>query len=157
MSVSDVPLYYPNPLFGNSTLEPYSPWEKYQSSELFSFIVDTDDLNDQSSNRSLFISKLHFSWTRTSQFLPFMKTGSMPGRLVYSSHGRRVGSINELSSPLLAAELHSRMPLFQHAPDCPLDTRSETSWTYFMKHFDAFLAGEEFPVPQSRENIPCRS
>jgi hypothetical protein len=48
---------------------------------------------------------------------------------------------------LLQDEINTRVPLYRDAPEDQLDTEDMTSWLYFEKHFDAYLAGETFPIP----------
>jgi Protein of unknown function (DUF1838) len=43
------------------------------------------------------------------------------------------------------------VPLYQNAPKSYLDVEGITSWVYFQQHFDDYLAGATFPVPQPAE------
>jgi Protein of unknown function (DUF1838) len=49
--------------------------------------------------------------------------------------------------PFFQDEINTRMPLYRHAPEALLDDEDMTSWLYFQQHFDAYLAGEIFPIP----------
>lgn len=152
----DVPLFYPNPLYGNSSFASYAPTPDYQGGEYFSFQVSLDDLNDQNLSK---IENVHYTWTRTSQFLPFMGMGDNIDQyersyLLFSSHGTRLSSFNDLD-PILKNEIENRVPLMKHAPTCQLDIPNETSWTYFQKNFENYLAGAEFPIPKTKENASC--
>jgi len=80
--------------------------------------------------------------------------GPRPGQLVYSAHGRRVASVDELPA-VLRAELADRVPLYAHAPPCVLDARNETSWTYFARHFAEYRAGARFPLAAPVADEPC--
>ena len=152
----DVPLFYPNPLYDNLTLAEYAPTKYYQGGEYFSFQVSLDDLNNESLKK---IENVHYTWTRTSQFLPFMKMGDnvkqyKESYLLFSSHGTKLTSYDNLD-PILKTEIENRVPLMKHAPTCQLDIPNETSWTYFEKNYDHYIAGDEFPIPKSKENASC--
>jgi hypothetical protein len=148
----DINLLYPNSLSRNATYAPYSPQPMYQAGEFFKFIAPTKDVNNKKKKT---VSELEFSWTRYSPFLPFMKMGNQQGYLLFSAQGAKVSSINELPDVLLN-EIKQRVPIYKNAPPCILNTSSETSWTYFAKYFTQYLAGEEFPIPISTDNTPCK-
>jgi hypothetical protein len=76
-----------------------------------------------------------------------MKMGDRAGQLIYSASGEKVDDFDQLPQ-LLQDEINTRMPLYRHAPEAPLDDEDMTSWLYFQKHFDAYLAGESFPIPE---------
>lgn len=162
--IEDVPLFYPNPLYQgydnnkNNNFTSYAPTPSYQGGEYFSFQVKLDDLNNTQLDK---IENVHYTWTRTSQFVPFMKMGDNQeryeeGYLLFSSHGRRVSSYDGLD-PILKDEIENRVPLMKHAPTCQLDIPNETSWTYFQKYFQNYLDGEEFPISVSKESASCVS
>jgi hypothetical protein len=150
MLTSNVPLYYPNPLYGNATLRPYSPFEMYSGEEFFSFQVSTKEFRE--TNRP-YIPNLHFTWTRQSQFEPWMNMGTRAGGLNYNAQGRRIPKSSMLPQILLR-ELQ-RSPLYQHAPSCVLNTSDVTSWTYFASNFVSYLSGAEFPIPIAKEPASC--
>lgn len=150
--VENVPLYYPNPLYRNSTLRPYSPFPMYTGEEFFTFQVSTKDFREV---HRPFIPNLHFSWVRQSQFEPWMNMSNRPGGLNFNAQGSRLAKISMLP-PLLLREL-TRSPLYAHAPSCELNTPMVTSWTYFASNFASYLSGAEFPIPVSKEPAPCVS
>lgn len=133
---------YPSPLADPKFAE-YFPNPDYQAAELFKFMIPTDELFD---DQVLSISKLWLSWDRIGPWLPWMKMGDRAGYLIYSATGKKVDGFEQLPQ-LLQDEINTRMPLYRDAPADQLDTEDMTSWLYFEKHFDAYLAGETFPIP----------
>jgi hypothetical protein len=142
--VADVPLFYPNPLHNNVTFIPYggdAPY--YQAGEFFKFYFDPQDLNRE----HVQVNDVSISWSRTSQYLPWMKMASREGSLVYSCIGARKKDLAEMPQ-WLVADVQTRLPTYLHAPaSYNPDVPNETSSTYFMKHFAEYLAGAQFPIP----------
>ena len=141
---------YPNPLAGDDRFLPYSPNPVYQAAELFKLTVPTADLEDPDRTT---VSQLLLAWDRIGPWLPWMQMGDRPGQLIYSAHGRKVFAFNELPD-LLQHQINTRMPIYRHAPQAELDCDNVTSWTYFRNHFEDYLAGAEFPIPQTDEPAP---
>jgi hypothetical protein len=149
----DVNLFYPNPLFDNETLRFYSKEKFYQAGEYFKFFTTFDQVtNDKLSQ----VTQMDLSWTRVAPLLPWMNMSqAFTGSLTFSAQGSKVKSLDEIS-PVLFNEIVERIPIYRDAPTCQLNTTSETSWTYFKKHFDEYLSTTyEFPIPKSQEDIPC--
>jgi Protein of unknown function (DUF1838) len=141
--VFDIFPTYPNPLADPKFVE-YSPNPDYQAAEMFKLTVPTADLLNVNLRS---VSKLLLSWDRIGPWLPWMKMGNRAGHLIYSGFGSKVENFEQLP-PLLQDEINTRMPLYRHAPEALLDDDDDmTSWLYFQKHFDAYLAGETFPIP----------
>lgn len=138
---------YPNPLATDPKFADYSPNPTYQAAELFKITVPTAELLDP---EVLSVSKLQLCWDRVGPWVPWMKMGDRPGQLIYSAYGVKVNSFTELPQ-LLQDEMNTRMPLYKNAPSSCLDVEDSTSWLYFQKHFDAYLAGETFPLPAPEE------
>ncbi|MDM9382537.1 DUF1838 domain-containing protein [Chlorogloeopsis sp. ULAP01] len=140
---------YDNPLTEDSKLAQYSPQSTYQAAELFKITVPTADLfNEEMSS----VSQLRLSWDRIGQWLPWMNMGDRPGYLIYSAYGSKVSGFNELPQ-LLQDEINTRVPLYKNAPkSCSDEVEDMTSWLYFQQNFDAYLAGERFPLPVTEEN-----
>ncbi|MEO0989044.1 MAG: DUF1838 domain-containing protein [Cyanobacteria bacterium J06639_14] len=141
---------YPNPLAGDDRFLPYSPNPIYQAAELFKLTVPTADLRDPNCTT---VSKLILAWDRIGPWLPWMQMGDRPGQLIYSSIGRKVFDFKDLPE-LLQEQIDTHMPIYRHAPAAELDCDNVTSWTYFRQHFDAYLAGAQFPIPQTAEPAP---
>lgn len=78
------------------------------------------------------------------------ENGRSPGQLVYSAYGGKVSDFNELPQ-LLQDEINTRVPLYKNAPQSCLDVEDITSWLYFQKHFDDYLAGVTFPLPVAED------
>jgi hypothetical protein len=79
-----------------------------------------------------------------------MKMGNRTGQLIYSASGLKVNSVTDLPQ-LLQDEINTRVPLYKNAPKSRLDQEDMTSWIYFKKHFEAYLAGEKFPLQEVDE------
>jgi hypothetical protein len=75
-----------------------------------------------------------------------MKMGDRVGQLIYSASGCKVAGFEELPD-LLQKQIKTRIPAYRHAPEGHIDSENITSWRYFKRHFDAYLAGKEFPLP----------
>jgi hypothetical protein len=56
---------------------------------------------------------------------------------------------------LVKEQIEHHMPLFREAPVCRLQRSIATSWTRFEEEFDAYLRGEEFPLPAPIKDEPC--
>jgi hypothetical protein len=146
----DLFMTYPNPLADEERFAPYSPNPTYQAAELFKLTVPTADLRDPDRTT---VSKLLLAWDRIGPWLPWMQMGERPGQLVYSASGRKVFDFEDLPE-LLQHQINTRMPIYRHAPQAELDCDNVTSWTYFRQHFDDYLAGAQFPIPQAEEPGP---
>jgi hypothetical protein len=137
----DVPLFYPNALSFNPAMKPYSPQANYQAGEFFKFVAPTADVFGDVNT----VSTSLVSWTRTGPWLPWMKQGNASGYLIYSSQGARIPSWTDLPQSV-KNDFANRIPHYQHAPICVPDTKSVTSWSFFMAHFNEYLAGAKFPL-----------
>lgn len=136
---------YPNPLAEEARFAAYSPQATYQAVELFKLTVPTEELHNPELNS---VSKLFLSWDRIGPWVPWMKMGDRPGQLIYSGRGVKVNDFTDLPQ-LLQDEINSRIPVYRNAPKPPLNEDDDvTSWTYFQRHFDAYIAGERFPIPE---------
>jgi hypothetical protein len=126
----EVPLFYKNPL-GGDYQEYVGGW--YHAIEMLNGYAYEDELLDPNLAT---LNRYTLSWSRISKWLPWMEMGDRPGMMIFSTVGKRVASIEDLSEPLLG-ELRSRYPSYAEPP--PLDDArpNETSWTYFRKMLDA--------------------
>lgn len=136
--------FYPNPLAEDPIFADYSPQTHYQAVELFKLTVPTVDLEDPAATT---VSRLLLSWERIGPWLPWMKMGHRPGQLIYSTSGHKVSDFAALPT-LLQTQLNERVPLFKQAALQKLDVEDMTSWENFKQNFQAYLRGEEFPLPQ---------
>lgn len=137
---------YPNPLAEDPKFKEYVSQPTYQAAELFKLSVPTEDLRNP---EVISVSKMFISWDRIGPWLPWMKMSDRPGNLIYSATGQKVKTFSDLPQ-VLQDEINTRVPLYKDAPKKPLD-EDMTSWIYFKKHFEAYLAGERFPIPQPED------
>ena len=147
----DIPLTYPNVLGNNPKFKDYSPQKLYQAGEFFKFTVPLEEATDISKATTESFSG---AWTRLGPWLPWMKMGDRPGQLVYSAAFSKFRDFEEMS-PVLQKLITSRLPVYKKAPRCFLEVGNETSWTYFRKHFNEYLRGGEFPIPEFEDNRSC--
>ena len=147
---SDIPLFYPNPLHANSTYERYGGlYPNYEAGEFFKFYFSMNDLKSSASA----VTDVSISWTRLSQWMPWMTMGSTPGELFCSCIGARAADLSHLPQ-WLQDDVTTRLPLYLHAPRVyNPETPNETSQTVFMRGFGSFLAGEVFPLPAPDESL----
>jgi hypothetical protein len=138
---------YPNPLAEDPKFADYSPNPTYQAAELFKLTSPTKELLNP---ETISVSKLQLCWDRMGPWVPWMKMGDRSGQLIYSAYGRKVSGFEELPQ-LLQDEINTRVPLYKNAPKAFIDGEDITSWLYFQKHFDSYLAGETFPLLQPEE------
>lgn len=135
---------YPNPLAEDERFVDYSPNSTYQAAELFKLTVPTEELLNPEKTS---VSKLNLSWDRIGPWVPWMKMGNRAGHLIYSAFGSKVDSFTDLPQ-LLQDEINNRVPLYKNAPESFSDQEDMTSWLYFRQHFEAYLSGDDFPVPE---------
>jgi Protein of unknown function (DUF1838) len=147
----DVPLFYPNRLATDEATKPYSPELSYQAGEFFSLTADAA----AAANPALAeVPEMMFVWLRVSPWLPWMKMGDRPGRIVVSARGRKTSYA--LLPALLRDEIEERLGRFRHAPACVVDAPNESSWTYFAAHLDAYRATARFPIAAPARAERCR-
>lgn len=149
----DINLKLPNPLATNPTFADYSPEKYIQSSDSYKFIFPTRMLDegvvDPSRDRAVAMS-----YYRMGPWEPWMKMKGKPGFLVLNYTGTKTNVFEELH-PDIKAQIEHRLPLFREAPACRLKRSIATSWSRFEEEFDAYLRGEEFPLPASIKEEPC--
>jgi Protein of unknown function (DUF1838) len=123
----DVPLFYPSPL-KKADWPKNSRSDMYQAAELFKFYFSEKDIN----NKKLNTVPSEISWTRFSDFLPWMNMGDAPGYLMYSSQGSKLkGGWNALPQNIKDFVMKTA-PQYQHAPE-KFTSPNMTSWKYFKK------------------------
>ena len=142
--VSDVALYYPNPLYGNESYSDYGgDKEYYEGGEFFKWYYPMESLEKTDTS----LEDISTSWSRMGPFIPFMKMGNIEGMVQYSCNGQRVKNFESSNLPQwLLKDIDERLPLYKHSPTA-YETPNESSLTYFRDNFDAYLAGEQFPLP----------
>lgn len=146
-------LRLPNLLANNPKFADYSPEKYLRSSDGYKFIFPTKMLSDEVisdiDNRSVALS-----YYRMGPWEPWMKMKGKPGFIVLNYTGSKTDIFEEL--PLaLQEQIQQRMPLYYEAPKCRLKRSIATSWSRFEEEFDAYLAGEQFPLPAPVQDEPC--
>jgi Protein of unknown function (DUF1838) len=127
----DVPLFYPSPL-KKADYPKNSRSDMYQAAELFKFYFSEKDIN----NKKLKSVPCDISWTRFSDFLPWMNMGDMPGQLMYSSHGTKLKKGWDDLPQNIKDFVLKTAPEYQHAPEKYV-TPNMTSWKWFKKIMEA--------------------
>ncbi|GAB0491221.1 hypothetical protein MMPV_002473 [Pyropia vietnamensis] len=125
---AEVFLNYPSPL-PRADFPDMAQSDVYSSLEMFQFFGKEAQLADPTCPAA---SDVTISWVRLGQWLPFMRMGDTPGRIVYHTRGRRLaGGYNDLAADLRAlVEAHDTK--YASAPTA-FSTPNETSWSYFRK------------------------
>lgn len=143
----------PNPFATNPKFAEYSPEKYLRASDSYKFIFPTKMLSNAnvsaSENRAVALS-----YYRMGPWEPWMKMKGKPGFLVLNYTGSKTDVFEELPSAI-KAQIEQRMPLFREAPTCRLKRSIATSWSRFEEEFEAYLRGEEFPLPAPMKEEPC--
>lgn len=121
---NDVPLSYPSPLKKNDWPE-NSRSDVYQGAELFNFFCDEKQLLDPKTKNV----NADISWSRFSDFLPWMKMSARPGNLLYQSRGYKLKNFDALPQHIKNF-VKANKPEYATAPEKYV-TPNMTSWKYF--------------------------
>lgn len=122
----DIPIEAPSAL-------PVSQWpahsadDVYAATELFQFYAPRGEVLDPDTANT----RCTLSWTRISQFLPWMELGQRPGSMIFHCRGAKLGNWEELPAPVRERVL-AENPEFNNPPSS-FKSPNETSWTYFAK------------------------
>ncbi|MGJ5673446.1 MAG: DUF1838 family protein [Nostochopsis sp.] len=149
----DFNLKLPNPLAKNPQLTDYSPEEFLRSSDSYKFIFPTVILDEREEN-SQSDRTVAMSYYRMGPWEPWMKMKGKPGFLVLNYTGAKTDAFEDLH-PHIKDKIEHRLPLFREAPVCRLERSIGTSWSRFEEEFDAYLRGEEFPLPAPIKEEAC--
>lgn len=140
--ISDFPLFYPNPLYGNETFSEYGGLDRfYEAGEFFKFYFNFNELQNSKEN----VENVTIAWNRIGPYVPWMKMGNIKGQLVYSTFGKKDVNLDNLPK-WLRDDVYIRLPLYIEAP-ITNEKPNETAFTYFKKYFDEYIRGEQFPLP----------
>ena len=120
---SDIFLLYPSAL-KKADFPENSRSDNYQAAELFQFYFSEKEAN--SSTPSIYSD---ISWTRFSDFLPWMRMADKPGYLVYQCRGYKIMKGKDLPADFKAF-IQKNKPEFLHAPE-KFTSPNMTSWLYF--------------------------
>lgn len=121
-----VPLFYPNPLAGDYQAQVGGT---YHATEMFNFSMDKARLVSPKTRSA---DDAVISWTRLSQWLPWMEMGDREGLLYFSTIGARVADFEALPD-LLKTEIRTTYPIYAEPPPLDDPRRNETSWSYYKK------------------------
>ncbi len=133
---NDIFLKYPSPLAGEKYSR-FSANDIYQGAEMFRFIVDEKELLDPNIDK---IEDVTITWTRFSQYLPWMHMGQAPGGMVIATTGYKCkGGAFEGLPEWYKKEVLKRYPKYVSPPEgnYPIPNVNETSWSYFKKQLDS--------------------
>ena len=121
---NDVPLSYPSPLKKADWPE-NTRSDVYQGAELFNFFLSEKELQNPKINNAT----ADISWTRFSDFLPWMKMSARPGNLLYQSRGYKLKNFDALPQQIKDF-VKANKPEYATAPEKYV-TPNMTSWKYF--------------------------
>lgn len=124
---ADIPLLYPSPLKkADWPKNSRSDW--YQGAELFQFFFNESDAAKKNSKNI----PCDISWTRFSDFLPWMQMSAQPGYLMYQSRGYKLQNGWKDLPSYLKEFVIANKPEYAHAPE-QYSKPNMTSWKYFKK------------------------
>ena len=125
----EAPLWYDNPLAGD-----YQDYvgNKYLAMEMLNSFTDAKSLLDP---RVKTLPSVSISWARVSDWIPWMKMGGRTGVVVFTTVGKRVATMEDLSEPL-RSEIKASYPAYLAPPPVDDPRPNETSWTYIKKIVD---------------------
>ncbi len=121
---NDITLTYPSPLKKNEWPD-NSRSDIYQGAELFNFFCDEKQVLNKKTNNV----HADVSWTRFSDFLPWMRMGARPGYLLYQSRGYKLRNFNALPKHIKDFVKNNK-PEYEKAPE-KFTAPNMTSWKYF--------------------------
>lgn len=124
---NDVPLSYPSPL-KKSEWPDNTRSDVYQGAELFNFFCSEKELN----NKKIVNATADVSWTRFSDFLPWMKMSSRLGNLLYQGRGYKLKNGYADLPEKIKSFVESNFPEYAHAP-ATYTSPNMTSWKYYKK------------------------
>lgn len=124
---SDILLHYPSPL-KKAEWPAYSRSDLYQGAELFNFFCNEKDLQ----NKKMKTIPVDFSWTRFSDYLPWMKMEDAPGNLLYQGRGYKLKNGWQDLPEDIKEIVRKENPVYEHAPSA-YTSPNMTSWKYFRK------------------------
>lgn len=122
---NDITLTYPSPL-KKADWPVYSRSDLYQGAELFNFYCSEKDLQ----NKKRESVSANFSWTRFSDFLPWMKMADAPGNLLYQGRGYKLKKGWQDLPEHIKEIVRNENPVYEHAP-LTFTSPNMTSWKYF--------------------------
>ncbi|XP_061194781.1 uncharacterized protein LOC133202939 [Saccostrea echinata] len=125
----DFVLEYPNAL-DPGNYPKYSAGKFYNSAELFSYFANYSAL---ATTNATSVDDVN-TWSRHSQFLPWLEMGTIPGSLFYTTLTWKCESFSCVSRDVMEL-INSTFPKYRQAPKT-FEEPNETSWTQFKKVVD---------------------
>jgi hypothetical protein len=83
-------------------------------------------------NKKISNATADVSWTRFSDFLPWMKMSSRPGNLLYQGRGYKLKNGYADLPEKIKSFVESNFPEYAHAP-ATFTSPNMTSWKYYKK------------------------
>lgn len=125
----EAPLFYKNPLAGD-----YQEYvgNMYHAMEALNGYAYEDDLLNADKDT---LDSYTLSWSRFSEWLPWMKMGGRTGMMIFTTVGGRVASWNDLPDTM-KKEIRANYPEYDEPPPLDDDRPNVTSWSYFKQVFD---------------------
>lgn len=110
----------------------------YRVMEISAFTIAASDVAAWTPGRRIPYAA---TWTRISDWLPWMQMGGRDGQIVLVTQGRSTLRLDELPPPL-RAEIETRYPLMRGTPDFDDPRPFQTSWDAMRKELDERLQSE---------------
>jgi hypothetical protein len=130
VDVSEVPLFYTNPLAGD-----YQDYVggQYHAMEIFNTFYRAADFTDAKKTR---ISESRISWQRISKLLPWMRMGDRQGLMIFNATGYSTFDRKRIP-PKLMQILQTRYPQYLEPPPLGDPRPNGTTWTVTKQWIDA--------------------
>ncbi|XP_062588859.1 uncharacterized protein LOC134250512 [Saccostrea cucullata] len=125
----DFVLEYPNAL-DPEKYPKFSAGKFYNSVELFSYFANYSALATTNASSVDDVN----TWSRHSQFLPWLEMATIPGSLFYTTLTWKCESLSCVSRDIMEL-INSTFPKYRQAPKT-YEEPNETSWTQFQKAID---------------------
>lgn len=132
----EYPLFYDNPLAGDYQ---NAVGGTYHAMEIFNTYYNFEEITNPKI-KDLKTSSI--SWSRISQWLPWMGMGSKQGIMIVNSTGESVLDKDKIW-PKIQTILEERYPLYMNPPAKDDKRPNETSWTVYKKYIAAKEKKEE--------------
>nr|XP_022336801.1 uncharacterized protein LOC111133042 [Crassostrea virginica] len=149
----DFVLEYPNALDPDKYSR-YSAGKFYNSAELFSYFGNYSELELATSNHPSAV--VVTTWSRHSQFLPWLEMGTTPGSLFYTTFSWKCMSLSCVKTDIMEL-INSTYSKFTKAPKI-FEKPNETSWLAFKKVVDQRRAQglPDIVIPEVNVTRPVR-
>ena len=102
------------------------------------------------------VDRMHFSFFRQCDFLPWMQMGKMAGQgfLLFSGQGYK-STFSEVPEQIQTL-IKTKLTAFLEAPHCILRKPNVNSWSYFAQNFEQYIHNpSSFPIPDPYDPNEC--